>query len=156
MKKPVVLISLCIFFLIFASAVSAEEMKSSDMQTPDAGRSGKLIREADIEGYHLYYHLIDMSAQMKNMQGMQHNMQKMGMGHLMVYIHDAQQKIAEAAQVGYLVIGPDGSQQKVMTMKMGDGYGADLNLSKPGEYTIKCKAVVAETKLLDEFKYKVE
>jgi hypothetical protein len=154
MKKSILLISLTVLFAL--TVYAAEEMKSHDMQMSNSGQTGKLIREANLEGYRFSYHLIDMQAQMKNMEGMQHNMQQIGTHHLMLDIQDAEGKTIDSAQVGYLIIGPDGSEQKVMTMGMSGAYGADINLSKPGEYIIKCKAVVGEKKLLDEFKYKID
>jgi hypothetical protein len=156
MKKSIFLIFLTDLFLITIMAYAAEEMKSHDMQMSNSGQTGKLIRDANVEGYRFSYHLIDMQDQMKNMEGMQHNMQQMSTHHLMLNIQDAEGKTIDSAQVGYLIIGSDGSEQKVMTMGMSGAYGADINLSKPGEYTIKCKAVVGEKKLLDEFKYKIE
>jgi hypothetical protein len=156
MKKSILLVLQATFFLLVGLAFAAEEMKSHDMQMPNSGQTGKLIREADIEGYRFSYHLIDLQTQMKNMEGMQHNMQQMGTHHLMINIYDAGGKTIDSAQVGYLIVGPDGSEQKVMTMEMSGAYGADINLSKSGEYTIKCKAVVGEKKLLDEFKYKID
>jgi hypothetical protein len=156
MKKSILSIFLIAFFFLFSTAYAAEEMKSHDMQMPNSGQTGKLIREADIEGYHFSYHLMDMQAQMKNMEGMQHNMQQMGTHHLMLNIQDADGKTIDSAQVGYLIIGPDRVEQKVMAMGMSGAYGADINLSQPGEHTIKCKAVIGEKKLLDEFKYKID
>jgi hypothetical protein len=156
MKKYILLIFITVLCLFALSAYAAEEMKSHDMQMPNSGQTGRLIREANIEGYRFSYHLIDMQAQMKNMEGMQHNMQEMSTHHLMLNIYDAEGKTIDSAQVGYLIIGSDGSEQKVMTMGMSGAYGADINLPKPGEYTIKCKAVVGEKKLLDEFKYKID
>jgi hypothetical protein len=157
MKKSILLIFLTALFLLVATAFAAEEMKSHDiMQKQHRGQTGKLIRETDIDGFHLSYHLIDMQTQMKDMQGMQHNMQTMSSHHLMLDIQDADGKTIDSAQAGYVVVAPDGSEQKVMTMGMSGSYGADINLSKPGAYTIKCKVVIGEKKLLDEFKYKID
>jgi hypothetical protein len=156
MKKSIFLIILTSLFLFSLTAYAAEEVKSHDTRMPDSQQSGNIIRETDIEGYRFSYHLIDLQAHMKNMEGMQHTMQKTGTHHLMLYIQDAGGKTIDSAQVGYLIIGPDGSEQKVMTMQMSGAYGADINLSKPGEYTIKCKAVVGEKKLFDEFKHKID
>ena len=58
--------------------------------------------------------------------------------------------------MGYLVKGPDGSTQKLMTMGMQGAYGADLNFKAKGTYTVKMKAVTGEKKLLDTFTYEVE
>ena len=41
-------------------------------------------------------------------------------------------------------------------MAMAGGFGADLDLSEKGGYTIKSKAVFGEVKLIDGFKYTIE
>jgi hypothetical protein len=153
MRKSILIIFLTILFFFVSTAFAAGEMKSHDMQMQDSKSVGKLIRETNIDGYHLSYRLIDMQAQMKNEnQGM--NMQGMnGTHHLMLTIQDAQGKIVDSAQAGYLIIGPDGAEQKVMTMGMNGSYGADVRLSQPGENTIKCKVTLGEKKLLDEFTF---
>jgi hypothetical protein len=155
MKKALLFIILIVLFIFVLPAFAAEEMKSHNMEQ-HSGHSGKLIHEANIDGYHLSFHLIDKPAPMKDMPGMKHNMQEMSTHHLMLYIQDADGKTIDNAQAGYLIVGPDGSEQKVMAMGMSGAYGADINLSISGEYTVKCKAVVGEKKLLDEFKYKTD
>lgn len=152
MKKSIPLIVLSSLFLFISVTLAAEEMKSHDMPMPDSGRSGKLIRETVIDGFRFSYRLLEMQTE-ENMEGMQHNMTQTGTHHLMVYIDGANGKPVESAQVGYLIVGPDGSEQKKMTMGMDGAYGADINLSKAGEYAIKCKAAIGEKKLFDEFKY---
>jgi hypothetical protein len=155
MKKALLFIILIVLFVFVLPAFAAEEMKSHNMEQ-HSGHSGKLIHEANIDGYHLSFHLIDKPAPMNDMQGMKHNMKEMSTHHLMLYIQDADGKNIDSAQVGYLIASPDGAEQKVMAMGMTGAYGADINLSKSGEYTIKCKAVTGEKKLFDEFKYKIE
>lgn len=155
MKKFSMLLIAFSLLLVF-SPVLAEETHSHDSQTDHSSHKGTLIRETDIEGHHLSYHLIDIHAQMKNEQE-PHDMAKMsGTHHLMVYIQGPEGKTIDSAQTGYLVVGPNGATQKVMAMEMSGGYGADIDLSKPGDYTIKCKAVAGEKKLFDEFTYKLE
>lgn len=154
MKKIIPCIFLIAFFCLSAPAFAADDMQSHDMNagTP-ATHTGKLIRETDVTGYHLSYHLIELQAQSNDMKGMQHDMKQISAHHLMLYIQDAEGKSIGSAQVGFLIVGPDGSEQKIMAMEMGDGYGANVNLSKPGDYAIKSKAVFADKKLLDEFTY---
>ncbi|MDZ7831729.1 MAG: hypothetical protein U5L07_08275 [Desulfobacterales bacterium] len=43
-----------------------------------------------------------------------------------------------------------------MAMAIAGGFGADLDLSEKGGYTIKSKAVFGEVKLIDGFKYTIE
>ncbi|MBA3029746.1 MAG: hypothetical protein FP816_13205 [Desulfobacteraceae bacterium] len=152
MRKSILFILMAGFFVLVSTTFAAEEMKSHDMQMPDTESPGKLIRDAAVDGYHLSYRLIDLQAQVgTSHQGM--DMKGMGTHHLMLGIQDANEKTIDSAKVGYLIIGPDGVEQKVMTMGMSGAYGGDINLSQPGEYTIKCKAVFGEQKLLDDFKY---
>lgn len=161
MKKTVLTIFLISIFYLTLPAFAKNEMPAQsmqgmqDMQMQQSEPAGKVIRETVVDGYRLSYNLIDLQAQMKGMQGMQHNMEEMGTHHLMVYIKDADGKNIDTAQTGYLIIGPDKAEQKVMTMAMGSGYGADIKLSRPGTYTIKCKAVFGDKKLLDEFTYQI-
>jgi hypothetical protein len=169
MKKSIMFITLFSLMFVFSPVFAADEMPvqgmqgmhdmqkqgMQDMQMQQSEPVGKVIRETVVDGYHLSYHLIEMQAQMKGMEGMSHNMQEMGTHHLMVYIKDAEGKSIDSAQTGYLIVAPDGAEQKVMTMAMGGGYGADINLSKPGTYTIKTKSVFGDKKLIDEFTYQI-
>ena len=117
----------------------------------------KPIHETDINGYHFVYKLIDLKEKMKDMKDMDHDMDKMtATRHLMLFIKNAKGDAIEANKVGFLITGPDGKDQKVMAMGMGDGYGADINLSLSGEYSVKAKALIGEQKLVDSFMYKIE
>lgn len=119
-------------------------------QMDHSGHSGKLIREAKVEGYSLAYHLIDMREKMKGMKGMQ------GMPnthHLMVFIQAPNGQKVENATVGFLVKGPSGEQQKAMAMGMGGGFGADLNLTEMGAYSMKTKVVADGKNMMDAFEH---
>ena len=59
-------------------------------------------------------------------------------------------------KVGYLVVGPDGRKQKVMAMAMKEAFGADVDFTAKGPYTIKIKALIGNAKLLDKFTYEVK
>ena len=71
----------------------------------------------------------------------------------MLYIKSSDSKTVKNARVGYLVKNAAGSKEKAMAMLMGDGYGSDVTLDKPGEYSIKVKAVAGGNKIIDEFVY---
>ena len=45
----------------------------------------------------------------------------------MVYVMDPDGHAVEEAKLGYLVEGPDGAKQKLMTMGMQGAYGANVN-----------------------------
>ena len=156
MKKLILCIFLISFVYLLSPVFAADETQSSNA-SPAAAEThpGKLIRETDVNGYHLSYDLIDLQAQMNDASGMQHDMQHMGTHHLMLYIRDAGGKSIVNAQAGFLIVNPDGSEQKIMAMQMGDAYGANINMPTPGDYTIKSKAVFDDKKLLDSFTYKV-
>jgi hypothetical protein len=72
--------------------------------------------------------------------------------HLMVYITDPGGKPV-SGKIGFLITGPDGKEQKTLTMGMNKGYGADVSFKEKGIYKIKTKAVIGEKTLLDEFSY---
>lgn len=158
MKKQTltILITAFITSVIFISIAFADNGYASD----------KPIHEADINGYHFVYQLIDMKEKMKAMKGMEHQMEGMkgmehqmegmtGTHHLMVFIKTAQGEPVVADKVGFLVTGP-GEDQKMMTMGMDGGYGADINLSLPGEYSVKTKAIIGGQSLVDSFTYTIK
>ena len=123
-----------------------------------SAHTGENIHNSKKEGYTLAYHLIDMKAQMTAMKehAQAHGTEKMDMTHhLMVYLTDADGNQVKDAKVGYLVVNPDGTNQKLMTMHMKGGFGSDINLKQKGTYTIKTKALSGDTKILDQFTYKV-
>ncbi|MBC2714469.1 MAG: hypothetical protein HF978_04085 [Desulfobacteraceae bacterium] len=149
MKKYIIIKMLTIIFClsILIPSAAADSCCASD----------KPIHEADINGYHFVYKLIDMKEKMKDMKDMDHDMEKMtATQHLMLFIKNAKGDAVEADKVGFLITGPDGKDQKVMTMGMSGGYGADVNLSLPGEYSVKAKALIGEQKLVDSFTYTVK
>lgn len=122
--------------LVFAMALTA-----SAAQHEDRDRKGKHIRTSTADGHELAYYLIDMEA----MGSATH--------HLMVYITDPEGNQITGAKTGFLIEGPEGEKQKIMTMGMSGGYGADVSLGTPGDYTIKTKAVTEDKTLVDDFSY---
>jgi len=120
---------------------------------PSGGKQ-KMDKASKVDGYQLEYKFIDMKEKMKDMKDMDHQMEGMtATHHLMVFIKNAAGETVTAEMVGFLITGPDGKNQKVMTMGMSSGYGADINLSLPGEYTVKTKAIIGAQKLMDSFIY---
>ena len=123
-----------------------------------SAHTGENIHNSKKEGYTLAYHLIDMKAQMEAMKGhaQAHGSQKMDMTHhLMVYLTDADGNPVTDAKVGYLVVNPDGTNQKLMCMNMKGGIGSDINLTQKGKYTVTTKALSGDIKIMDKFFYKV-
>jgi hypothetical protein len=123
-----------------------------------SAHNGVNIHNSRKEGYTLAYHLIDMKAQMAAMKehAQAHESGKMDMTHhLMVYLTDDEGNPVKDAKVGYLVVNPDGTNQKLMCMHMKGGFGSDINLKQKGTYTIKTKALSGDTKIMDQFTYKV-
>ena len=91
--------------------------------------------------------------EMKDMQG---SKEADKTHHLMVYVMDPDGRAVETAKLGYLVEGPDGAKQKLMTMGMQGAYGANVNFKNKGTYTIKTKLLAGDKKLFDRFIYEVE
>jgi hypothetical protein len=122
---------------------------------------GKMIRHTGIEGFMVMYHLLDQKERddmTKAMKGMDMpGMDKTGKAtnHLMIYIKGADGKMA-SGKIGFHIVGPDGKEQKTLTMGMYGGYGADVNFSAKGAYKIKTKAVIGDKTLQDEFSYEVK
>jgi len=173
MKKIIIGIS-AVFVIALAGNVSAADtshdmghgmaMESSGsggmdmkMDMGESAHGGETIRTGVVDGYGFAYQLMDIRQNMAAMKAAGHAHEGMdATHHLMVHISDPEGGTVENARVGYLVTGPDGSEQKAMCMAMGGGYGSDLKLGETGEYTIKTKVVDGEVKLVDEFVYKVE
>ena len=121
-------------------------------QMDHSGHRGAGIHDSSVDGYLFSYHLIDLREKMQDME----NMPEMkATHHMMVYVASPDGAPVAEAKVGYLVIGPDGEQQRLMAMGMSGGFGADVDLGAPGAYTVKTKAVAGNTTLLDEFTYEV-
>jgi len=150
MKKTIRILVMTIFFgtaLVF-SASAGNVM-------------GQILRKATVEGYGFMYHLLDMAERKDMMKGME-GMEMPGMSkspditnHLMVYIIDPGGK-SVSGKIGFLITGPDGREQKTLTMGMHDGYGADVSFKEKGIYMIKTKAVIGEKTLLDQFSYEIK
>ena len=141
MKKSVLIctVSIC-FVIIFAIAsYSLGQGKSSEHGSTHNAHVGKRIHESMLQGYHLAYHLLDLPGRKER--------------HLMTYIADGNGQSVTKGDLGYLVVGPDGSNQKVMATAMKDAFGADVNFNIKGRYIIKIKAVFNDKKLLDEFSF---
>ncbi len=103
---------------------------------------GVRIHESSIQGYGLAYHLLDLPNRKED--------------HLMIYIVNEKREAVSKGKVGYLVVGPDGRKQKVMAMAMKEAFGADVDFTAKGAYTIKIKALIGNAKLLDQFTYEVK
>jgi hypothetical protein len=127
-----------------------------------ASHQGAMIHEAIVGGYQAMYHLMTWSERNAAMKGME-GMEMAGMdttgkatNHLVVYLTAPYGKEVSGAKVGFQVTGPDGTEQKTLTMAMGGGYGADVIMKAKGVYKIKCKFVVGEKATVDEFSYEVK
>lgn len=151
------LISRILVFSVFAvSLAMPQTAAASDCHAAASEgkeHDGKLIRETTVRGHTLSYRLIDMKAKMKDMKEMP---EMDATHHLMLYIQPPEGQPFDDPKVGFLVAGPGDDTQTVMAMAMSGGFGADLDLSAKGDYTIKSKAVAGKVKLIDEFTYSVE
>lgn len=127
----------------------AEQDKNSD-------RRGKLIHASSVDSHELAYYLIDMQGAGVEMEAKDSLGGQKPTHHLMLYVTDSKGNPVKEATTGFLIQGPKENVQKTMAMGMRDGYGADISLQKPGEYTIKAKVVSGEQTLIDGFVYPVE
>lgn len=160
MKRNVLALCCAIFGLALAGSAGA--MDHGQMKGGmDMDPMGQEIHESTVDGYHLTYRLIDMKQKMEMMKGMKGmsmkgmDMSQMKSHHLMVFVTGPDGKPIEDGKVGYKVEGP-GGEQKTMAMGMKGGFGADVDVAKPGTYEIKTKAVMGDKTLTDEFKYDVK
>lgn len=150
-KKLGIIISL---ILLAGSAVAAEmDHSGHDMQQ---NKGEKLFHKSMVDGYHFKYKLIDMREKLKKMKNAEHIK---ATHHLMVYVsmmHGDHEMAVTEGKVGYLLVTPDGTKSTAMAMGMGGGFGADINLAKKGDYTIKTKVVAGGKKLIDSFNHTVK
>lgn len=121
---------------------------------------GDLVHESKVEGNKFAYHILDNKA---NLEKARAKGVKAGAGaenmkshHLMLYPRGADGKAMMDAKVGYLIVGPDGAKQQVMTMEMTGGYGADVDFSKKGKYAVKVKMVKGSDKFVDDWTYEAK
>ncbi|MDP2646086.1 MAG: hypothetical protein Q8P24_14195 [Desulfobacterales bacterium] len=140
MKKSALMgvVSVCLVLLFGMTAYSSDKGASPGHNA----HIGKKIHESMLQGYHLAYHLLDLPGRQEQ--------------HLMTYIADGSGQTLTRGQLGYLVVGPDGANQKVMAMAMKDAFGGDVNFTDKGRYIIKIKAAFDDKKLLDEFSFEVK
>jgi hypothetical protein len=120
--------------------------------------ASKEIRTAVVKGYTLTYTLIDTRKMMAaSATPMTHDMSKLKSHHLMVNPVAPDRKPVAGGKAGYLVVQPDKTEVKAMTMLMEGGFGADIDLVAKGDYKITTKiALDANTTLVDEFVYTVK
>lgn len=137
LKSALSLFIVPILFLLILSlpASSSDQPKAMD----HSGHVGEKIHESVVQGYRLAYHLLDLPGREAK--------------HLITYIRDAQGHTVTNAKVGYQIVAPNSSKNNVMAMVMNEAYGADVNLTAKGTYTIKAKAAFNDKKLLDQFTF---
>ena len=126
------------FFLFVASLISVLSFAAGE----HTDSPGIQIHTSTVDGYGFNYSLYHFPERHTQ--------------HLMVSVTGPDGAAAEQGKVGFLVTGPDGSKQKGMAMGMKGAYGADIDLSQKGAYTIKTKAVFGDKKLFDQFDYEVK
>ena len=154
MKKTTIFFAVLIFFgVALAHQAFSQDSKSA---TDHSGHVGVKIHESTIEGYGFAYHLIDIRKGTEEMKDMKGSNEANMTHHLMVYVLDPDDRPVEGAKLGYIVEGPDGAKQKLMTMGMKGAYGANVNFKTKGTYTIKAKFLAGDKKLLDGFSYEVK
>ena len=156
MKKTILILIISIFFgfgPVFAVSSGHDHGHSNVM--------GRMIHHSMVDGYGFMYHVLDMAERAVMMKGME-GMEMPGMSkspditnHLMVYISDSGGK-SVSGKIGFSITGPDGKEQKTLTMGMNNGYGADVSFKEKGIYKIKTKAVIGGKTLLDEFSYEIK
>ncbi len=136
--------------------MGTQTAQAAEMKLPGARIAQKIL-----EGYTLTYQLLDKQERDSLMKGME-GMEMPGMSaspditnHLMVFIKGTDGKPV-AGTVGFLLSGPDGKQQKSMTMGTSGGYGADVSFKVKGKYAIRMKAAIGEKTLTDDLTYEMK
>ncbi|MBI5557025.1 MAG: hypothetical protein HY885_05260 [Deltaproteobacteria bacterium] len=173
MKKRNLFFAFILALVLVQPVYAADEhgghdMSGHDMSGPAKGghdmggmdhsaQMGEKINEATVEGYRLTYQLIDnlanLAAAQKAGKAANIDLSKVKTHHLMLHITAPDGAQVANGKVGFLVKGPDGVEQTVMTMAMSGGYGADIDLKTPGSYTIKSKSALGGKNLIDQFTF---
>jgi hypothetical protein len=154
MKKQTVFFVISILIGVALALPAYSQNSGSGMD--HSGHIGAVVHESTIEGLSFAYHLIDLRKDADKMKDMEGAKEADQTHHLMVYVMDSQGGSVQDAKLGYLVEGPDGAKQKLMAMGMQGAYGANVDFSKKGVYTIKVKCVTGDKKLFDRFSYEVK
>ena len=154
MNKNTIFIAVLIFFgLALTHPAFSQDSKSG---TDHSGHLGVIIHESEIDGYRFAFHLIDTQKGTEEMKDMEGSKKANMTHHLMVYVNDPDGRPVEGAKLGYLVEGPDGAKQKLMTVGMQGAYGANVDFKNKGTYTIKAKFLAGDKKVFDKFSYEVK
>ena len=173
MKKLIITLGIVSLLAVYNPAFAADDShsghdQSAQSKTTEMDHSkhskemdhsthqGDMIHESHVDGYHFVYHLIDMTAKMKGMKGMEEHIKNMkNTHHLMLFVKAPHGHMVKNGKVGYLLEGPKG-KQKAMCMTMSGGYGADINFKEKGKYTVKAKVMDGDKNLMDSFEYEVK
>lgn len=164
--KFISIILACVFFMVGGAFASSSKHHGSEHPSMDHpshghgmghdGHQGHRFRTATVDGYQFSYELIDMREKMKEMKADGHGHVMNMTHHMMVYVKNPEGHKVDSAKVGFLVVGPNKEKQKLMCMGMAGGFGADVDFTATGTYSIKTKVVVGDKKLIDAFSHKVE
>ena len=139
MQKP--LLPLALSALLLTAVIPAAWGGGQDMPGMEMGGKGVMLNNVSQDGVMAMAHLYDIQAAMsKNGRQETH--------HLMVIFTDsAQGKPITQGLAAVKVTGPDGVKgAPVKMMPMGDGFGADLTLARPGKYDFEVGTKLADSR----------
>lgn len=92
-----------------------------------------VIHTGVVNGVKATFELYDIKAKMEKM-GMKET------NHMMVMFTDAKTgKPLVEGEAMLKIVGPDKTEQVKNLMRMGNGFGSDVTLAKPGKYGVMCK-----------------
>lgn len=140
MKNFMVAPILRVAFFLFMTSVFSVVGSGVAGDHPDS--PGVKIHTSTVDGYEFNYFLYHFPERKTQ--------------HLMVAVTGPEGTPLEQGKMGFLVTGPDGAKQKAMAMGMKGAYGADMDFSQKGLYTIKTKAVFGDKKRFDRFDYEMK
>jgi len=137
MKKTVLIMAaaLAISAPVMAMEHDSMPMDHGSMKMDHGSMAGmdNVIHTGVANGVKATFELYDIKAKMEKM-GMKET------NHLMVMFTDAKTgKPLEGGEAMLKIIAPDKTEQVKNMMGMGNGFGADVTLAKPGKYGVMCK-----------------
>ncbi|TAL18603.1 hypothetical protein EPN96_01050 [bacterium] len=149
---------LCLVFSLFFAAGALAVEKAG--QVIDEKTFGKVIHESKVENFSFTYRLLDnkagMSAEAAKGMKMDHSAMETKSHHLMVFPVSPDKTPVKGGTAGFLVIAPSGNKAQAMAQEMTQGYGANVDLTEKGAYTIRAKVVAAGKVLVDEFRHEIK
>ena len=106
------------------------------------GHVGPQVHRSSVQGYQLSYHLLSYEEDTEVLARLGRGRADGHAGpthHLMGFVMGPDGKMRTDAAVVFRLRGPSGDSGEVRAAPMAGGYGADVDLTEPGAYTVEAR-----------------